>query len=140
MRSTSGKAGSSGERYLTSHGESRRLTEPQHAGGRPLRVALVVPPYFDVPPAAYGGVEAVVADLADGLVEEGHQVYLIGAGKPGTAAQFVPVWDHTVPDRLGEFMVWGPGAIVAPNVVRGKILAPLTQAALYYLAIREKGV
>jgi len=65
-------------------------------------VALVVPPYFDVPPAAYGGVEAVVADLADGLVEEGHQVYLIGAGKPGTAAQFVPVWDHTVPDRLGE--------------------------------------
>ena len=45
-----------------------------------------------------------------------------------------------MPDRLGEFMVWGPGAIVAPNVVRGKILAPLTQAALYYLAIREKGV
>jgi glycosyltransferase involved in cell wall biosynthesis len=65
-------------------------------------VALVVPPYFDVPPAAYGGVEAVVADLADGLVEEGHQVYLIGAGKPGTAAEFVPVWDCIVPERLGE--------------------------------------
>ncbi len=71
-------------------------------GGRPLRVALVVPPYFDVPPAAYGGVEAVVADLADGLVDQGHQVYLIGAGKPGTAATFVPVWDRTVPERLGE--------------------------------------
>jgi glycosyltransferase involved in cell wall biosynthesis len=65
-------------------------------------VALVVPPYFDVPPAAYGGVEAVVADLADGLVDAGHQVYLIGAGRPGTGATFVPVWEHTVPDRLGE--------------------------------------
>jgi glycosyltransferase involved in cell wall biosynthesis len=65
-------------------------------------VALVVPPYFDVPPAAYGGVEAVVADLADGLVEQGHQVYLVGAGRPGTRAQLVPVWDRTVPERLGE--------------------------------------
>jgi glycosyltransferase involved in cell wall biosynthesis len=67
-----------------------------------LRVALVAPPYFDVPPAAYGGVEAVVADLADGLVEQGHQVFLIGAGKPGTAATFLPVWDRIVPERLGE--------------------------------------
>jgi glycosyltransferase involved in cell wall biosynthesis len=65
-------------------------------------VALVVPPYFDVPPAAYGGVESVVADLADGLVEEGHLVFLIGAGKPGTRAEFIPVWDRTVPERLGE--------------------------------------
>jgi glycosyltransferase involved in cell wall biosynthesis len=65
-------------------------------------VALVVPPYFDVPPSAYGGVEAVVADLADGLVEEGHQVYLIGAGKPGTSAELVAVWDRIVPERLGE--------------------------------------
>jgi len=43
-----------------------------------------------------------VADLADGLVDQGHQVYLIGAGKPGTAATFIPVWDRTVPERLGE--------------------------------------
>ncbi|GGK00655.1 glycosyl transferase [Pilimelia anulata] len=68
----------------------------------PLRIALVVPPYFDVPPAAYGGVEAVVADLADALVARGHRVTLIGAGKPGTAADFLPVWDRTIPERLGE--------------------------------------
>ncbi len=65
-------------------------------------MALVVPPYFDVPPAAYGGVESVVADLADGLVEEGHRVFLIGAGKPGTRAEFIPIWDRIVPERLGE--------------------------------------
>nr|WP_279630552.1 MULTISPECIES: glycosyltransferase family 4 protein [Amycolatopsis] len=69
---------------------------------RPLRVAMVVPPYFDVPPKAYGGVEAVVADLADALVDRGHQVTLIGAGRPGTKARFVPVWDRTVPELLGE--------------------------------------
>ncbi len=67
-----------------------------------LRVAMVVPPYFDVPPVAYGGVEAVVADLVDALVGRGNEVTLLGAGKPGTAARFVPVWDRIQADRLGE--------------------------------------
>ena len=31
----------------------------------PLRIVLVAPPYFDIPPKGYGGTEAVVADLAD---------------------------------------------------------------------------
>ncbi|QQK51104.1 glycosyltransferase family 4 protein [Mycobacterium avium subsp. paratuberculosis] len=70
--------------------------------GRPLRIVLVAPPYFDVPPDGYGGVEAVVADLADMLVARGHQVTLLGAGEPGTAARFIPLWDRTVPERLGE--------------------------------------
>ncbi|MFC5233614.1 glycosyltransferase family 4 protein [Pseudonocardia zijingensis] len=69
---------------------------------RPLRVALIAPPYFDVPPAAYGGVEAVVGDLADALVARGHTVTVVGAGTPGTAARFVPLWERTVPERLGE--------------------------------------
>lgn len=72
------------------------------AAGGPLRVALVAPPYFDVPPAGYGGVEAVVADLADALVMRGHEVTVIGAGVPGTSAAFLPVWDRAVPERLGD--------------------------------------
>jgi glycosyltransferase involved in cell wall biosynthesis len=76
-------------------------TDPSDPG-RSLRIVLVAPPYFDVPPTGYGGVEAVVADLADTLAARGHQVTLLGAGKPGTAARFVPVWDRTLPDRLGE--------------------------------------
>ncbi|MCP2322427.1 glycosyltransferase involved in cell wall biosynthesis [Hamadaea flava] len=67
-----------------------------------LRIALVAPPYFDIPPAAYGGVEAVVADLADALVDAGHQVTLIAAGRNGTKADFVPVWDEIQSDRLGD--------------------------------------
>ncbi|WP_433208395.1 glycosyltransferase family 4 protein [Nocardia sp. CA-107356] len=63
---------------------------------------MVVPPYFDVPPKAYGGVEAVVADLVDALVARGHDVTLFGAGEPGTKAKFVPVWDRALPERLGD--------------------------------------
>ena len=50
-----------------------------------LRVAMVVPPYFEVPPAAYGGVESVAADLTDALVERGHRVTLIAAGRSSNA-------------------------------------------------------
>ncbi|WP_117208452.1 glycosyltransferase family 4 protein [Allorhizocola rhizosphaerae] len=67
-----------------------------------LRVALVAPPYFSVPPAAYGGVEAVVADLADALVERGHRVTLIGAGQCHTRARYLPVWEKTIPEGLGH--------------------------------------
>ena len=71
-------------------------------GTDPLRIVLVAPPYFEVPPNGYGGVEAVVADLADAVVARGHQVTVLGAGQSGTSARFIPLWDRTVADRLGE--------------------------------------
>ncbi|MFX0576832.1 glycosyltransferase family 4 protein [Nocardia nepalensis] len=80
---------------------SSDLLSTDHVGER-FRIAMVVPPYFDVPPKAYGGVEAVVADLVDALVARGHDVTLFGAGEPGTKAKFVPLWDRALPERLGE--------------------------------------
>lgn len=71
-------------------------------GMEPLRIVLVAPPYFDIPPKGYGGTEAVVADLADALIKRGHRVTLLGAGQPGTSARFVPLWERTVPERLGQ--------------------------------------
>lgn len=77
----------------------------QEAQGRPLRVAMVAPPWFTVPPTAYGGIESMVADLVDGLVERGHRVTLVGAGPAGTKAQqFVPVYPEPPSSRLGEPM------------------------------------
>jgi glycosyltransferase involved in cell wall biosynthesis len=68
-----------------------------------LRIAMVAPPWFEVPPPAYGGVEAVVADLVDDLTARGHAITLIGAGKPLTAAhRFIPLWDVPPSERLGE--------------------------------------
>lgn len=86
---------------LPAHFGSSDLLSFDHRGDR-FRIAMVVPPYFDVPPKAYGGVEAVVADLVDSLVARGHEVTLLGAGEPGTKATFLPLWDRTVPERLGE--------------------------------------
>jgi glycosyltransferase involved in cell wall biosynthesis len=71
-------------------------------GRRPLRVALVAPPFFEIPPDGYGGIEAVLAQLADGLVDRGHDVTLIGAGRPGTRATFIPTFDEPQAARLGR--------------------------------------
>src|SRR5216683_518107 len=69
----------------------------------PLRIAMVAPPWFDVPPPAYGGVEAVVADLVDDLAARGHEVTLIGAGQDLTrASRFIPLWPEPPSERLGD--------------------------------------
>jgi glycosyltransferase involved in cell wall biosynthesis len=74
-------------------------------GARRLRIAIVAPPYFGVPPVAYGGIEAVVADLVDTLVGRGHEVTLIGAGRHATRAQrFIATYDGESAHRLGELM------------------------------------
>jgi glycosyltransferase involved in cell wall biosynthesis len=73
--------------------------------GQLLRIAMVVPPYFEVPPEAYGGVEAMAGDLTDALVRRGHSVTVVGAGRDQTTANFVQVWPLPVGDRLGEATV-----------------------------------
>ncbi|HEV2373553.1 MAG TPA: glycosyltransferase family 4 protein [Streptosporangiaceae bacterium] len=80
------------------------LARPTGAvNGRRLRIAMVAPPYFTVPPAAYGGVESVIADLVDALVDRGHEVTLVGAGERLTRAQIFIATYHTPPaEQLGE--------------------------------------
>jgi glycosyltransferase involved in cell wall biosynthesis len=68
----------------------------------PLNIVMVAPPYFEVPPSGYGGVEAVVAQLTDALIARGHRVTLLGAGRSGTTARFVKVWDDILAERLGD--------------------------------------
>jgi hypothetical protein len=48
---------------------------------------MVAPPWFEIPPRGYGGIEAVCATLVDGLVRRGHDVVLFAAGQSGTSAQ-----------------------------------------------------
>lgn len=48
---------------------------------RPLRIAIVAPPWYAIPPVAYGGIEAMVHDLVQALTADGHQVLLIAAGE-----------------------------------------------------------
>ena len=72
---------------------------------RPLHIAMIAPPYFTVPPAGYGGIESVVADLVDALVDRGHKITLIGAGGHDTRAQrFLSTYDTGPADQLGDPM------------------------------------
>ena len=82
----------------------------------------MAPPYFDIPPAAYGGVEAVVADLADTLVDRGHRVTLLAAGRNRTRAAFKSLWDEPMTQRLGE-----PFPEVAHAAAAAKTIAELAE-------------
>ena len=80
-------------------GDSRR-TRPQ--AQRRLRIAFVTPPWFDVPPQAYGGIELMASDLIDALVDRGHDVILVAAGYNGTKAHFLRTFKQAPSQRLGE--------------------------------------
>jgi glycosyltransferase involved in cell wall biosynthesis len=67
-----------------------------------LQIALVAPPFYEIPPSGYGGIESVVALLADGLVDRGHDVTLIAAGEARTKAVTLPTFDDPQWPRLGR--------------------------------------
>jgi glycosyltransferase involved in cell wall biosynthesis len=70
---------------------------------RPLRIAMVAPPWFEVPPLGYGGTESIVADLVNQMVDRGHEVTLIGSGRDRTAAQhFIQVFSTPPTEHLGN--------------------------------------
>jgi glycosyltransferase involved in cell wall biosynthesis len=66
-----------------------------------MRIALLAPAWFAVPPARYGGIEWVVSILADGLVERGHDVTLFAAGDSQTKARLVTSYDEPPSYRIG---------------------------------------
>jgi hypothetical protein len=41
-----------------------------------MRVVQISPPWFPVPPKGYGGIERVVYDLTEGLINDGCEVLL----------------------------------------------------------------
>jgi glycosyltransferase involved in cell wall biosynthesis len=63
---------------------------------------MVAPPWFEVPPQGYGGIEQMLADLVGGLVERGHKVTVVGAGRDGTPANFEQTYAEPPSERLGE--------------------------------------
>lgn len=67
-----------------------------------MRIALIAPPWFEVPPPGYGGIESIVANLVQGLVAREHDVVLIGSGQDRTAARFLSTYTVPPSPRLGE--------------------------------------
>jgi glycosyltransferase involved in cell wall biosynthesis len=69
--------------------------------GTPLRIAMLAPPWIEIPPAGYGGIEQVVDLLCRELVQRGHAVTLFAAPGTNSTATVRPLLDRTHPDAIG---------------------------------------
>jgi glycosyltransferase involved in cell wall biosynthesis len=69
---------------------------------RALRIAIISPAWFPVPPTGYGGIEWVVSLLADGLTARGHEVTLFASGDSRTKATLAWVYEHAPSDLIGR--------------------------------------
>jgi glycosyltransferase involved in cell wall biosynthesis len=67
-----------------------------------MRVGLLCPVWFPVPPEAYGGTERVVALLADGLVDAGHEVTLFASGDSQSRARVDAVFQTAPSEWIGH--------------------------------------
>lgn len=63
---------------------------------RKLKIVEVAPWEETVPPKKYGGTELVVFNVTEGLVERGHEVFLLGAGTSSTKAKYIPLFGKTL--------------------------------------------
>ena len=67
-----------------------------------LRIGILAPPWFAVPPKGYGGIEVVVALLADGLAARGHEVTLFASGGSQTTARLCSRFPEPPSHLLGQ--------------------------------------
>jgi glycosyltransferase involved in cell wall biosynthesis len=67
-----------------------------------MRIAVLAPVWFPVPPTGYGGIEWIVWLLAEGLVDAGHDVTLFAAGQSRTKAKLEYVYEEAPSDEIGR--------------------------------------
>ncbi len=76
------------------------FTVPRTPADRPLRIAMLAPPWISIPPAGYGGVESVVAALTESLVRRGHELTLFCAPGSRSSADVVELLALSHPDEI----------------------------------------
>ena len=67
-----------------------------------MRIAILAPPWFAVPPSGYGGIEWIVWLLAEGLVDNGHDVTLFASGDSHSKAKLEAVYEHAPSELIGR--------------------------------------
>ena len=67
-----------------------------------MKVAVLSPVWFPVPPSGYGGIEWIVALLADGLADAGHEVTLFASGDSHTRADLSYTFRRAPSERIGQ--------------------------------------
>ena len=86
-----------------SESDSNGVGEAKSRGGdgdRPLRIAMLAPPWIAVPPPGYGGIETVVAMISNALVARGHALTLFAAPGSQAAADVHSPLDDPHPDSI----------------------------------------
>ena len=72
-----------------------------------MKIAIISPVWFPVPPTGYGGTEWIVSLLADGLADAGQDVTLFASGDSMTKAKLEYVYaqapSHLIGRSLPEF-------------------------------------
>ena len=63
-----------------------------------MKIAQIAPGWFSVPPKNYGGTEAVLYNLIEELVEQGHDVTLYAPGDAQTSAKLVSFFPQALID------------------------------------------
>jgi glycosyltransferase involved in cell wall biosynthesis len=66
-----------------------------------LRIAIVSPPWYPVPPEGYGGIELVIYLLAQELQGRGHEVTVIGSQGSHGDFELLPLAPSSWEERLG---------------------------------------
>lgn len=67
-----------------------------------MRVAVISPPWFPVPPTGYGGIEWIVWLLAEGLTADGHDVTLFASGDSRTSAKLEAIYPTAPSEQIGR--------------------------------------
>ena len=70
-----------------------------------MKIGVISPVWFPVPPTGYGGIEWIVWLLADGLVDAGHDVTLFASGDSHTKAKLESVYDIAPSELIGTSIV-----------------------------------
>lgn len=68
-----------------------------------MKIAILAPLWKTVPPQKYGGSELVVANLAKGLTELGHEITTFACGGSKVSGKLFPVIDKPMYDLVGGF-------------------------------------
>jgi glycosyltransferase involved in cell wall biosynthesis len=68
----------------------------------PMRIAILSPVWFAVPPSGYGGIEWIVSLLSDGLADAGHDVTLFASGDSHTKAHLSYVFENAPSEQIGK--------------------------------------
>lgn len=66
-----------------------------------MKIAILSPVWFPVPPTRYGGIEWIVSLLAEGLVRAGHDVTLFASGDSSTQATLAAIFPEAPSEKIG---------------------------------------